>query len=121
MPGACARVVDAELLDRADAKVLQHDVGALEEAEEELLALRMLEIDLDAALVPVQADEVRRLVVVEGWSPGACDVSVSGRLDLDDLRAVVAEHRRRERTCQRVRKIEDGDVLESLHRHQIVE
>ena len=115
MPGACARVVDAELLDRPDPKILQHDVGVLEETKEEVLALRMFEIDLDAALVPVQADEVRRLALVERRSPGARDVAVSGRFDLDDLGAVVAEHRRRKRSRQRVSQIQNRDVVERHH------
>src|SRR5204863_8742074 len=52
-------VVDAEPGDRADPQVLEHDVGAVEQPEEQRLALWMLQIERDALLVAVQVDEVR--------------------------------------------------------------
>ena len=55
---ARAVVVDAQPLHRADPQVLQHDVGALEQPEEERLAVGMLQVDRDALLVPIQVDEI---------------------------------------------------------------
>ena len=111
LPRARLRVADAELVDGADAQVLEHDVGAIEQPEEDRLALGMLQIERDALLVAIQVDEVGRLVAVERRPPGARDLAVE-RLDLDDLRAVVAEHRRRERAGERVGQIEDDEIAE---------
>ena len=78
MPGLRARgrlVAEAEPGERADAVVLEHDVAPLDEAEEELLAARVLQVDLDALLVPVQAHEVRGLAAGQRRAPGAGDVA----------------------------------------------
>src|SRR5215470_3694343 len=64
-------VAQAQALERARAVILQHDVRALHELEEELLALRALEIDLDALLVAMQAHEIRRLAAGQRSAPGA--------------------------------------------------
>src|SRR5437773_5903874 len=71
----------------------------------------MLQIDRDALLVAIQVDEVRRLVAVERRTPCARDLALE-RLDLDHLRPVIAQHRRGERSGERVREIQDRDVVE---------
>src|SRR6185295_6125368 len=58
VPLARRLVVEPEPLESVDPEVLQHDVALLDELEEELLAFRLLEIDDDAALVAMQADEI---------------------------------------------------------------
>src|SRR5205823_8431320 len=65
----------------------------------------------DALLVAIEVDEIGRLAAVERRAPVARDLAVD-RLDLDDLRAVIAEHRGREWAGERVREIEHDDVLE---------
>ena len=112
---ARARVIDAELRHRADAQVLEHDVRALQQPEEQRFALGMLQVERDALFIAIQVDEVGRFVAVEGRTPRARDFAVE-RLDLDDLRAIVAEHRRGEGAGQRVREIEYRDVVERQHR-----
>ena len=119
LPLANALVVDAELCDGPDAKVLEHDVGALEQPEEDRFAFRMLEIERDALLVAIEVDEVRRLAAVERRPPRARDLAAE-RLDLDHLRAIVAEHRRRERSGERVRQIEHDDVAEGPSTRRLV-
>ena len=99
-----------ELRHGADAQVFEHDIRAIEQPEKERFALRVLQIEREALLVAIQVDEVGGFVAVERRSPGARDFAVE-RLDLDDLRAVVAEHGRCERTGERVGEIEDGDVV----------
>ena len=111
LPRARLLVADAEPRDGADAQVLEHHVGALEQPEEDRLAVGVLQIERDALLVAVQVDEVRRLVAIERRAPRARDLAVE-RLDLDDLRAVVAEHRRRERAGERMGQIQDDEVAE---------
>jgi hypothetical protein len=116
-----ARVVDPQLLHGADPQVLQHHVRPIEQPEEDRPALRVLQVDRDALLVAVKVDEVGRFPLdaasrtvvpfVERRPPRPGHVARAGRFDLDDFRAVVRQHRRREGPGQRVGKIEDGDVV----------
>jgi len=46
-------VIESKPGERADAVILQHDVAALDQAEEQLLAPRVLEVDDEAPLVAV--------------------------------------------------------------------
>jgi hypothetical protein len=108
---ADAFVVNPELFDGADAQVLEDDVGGLEQAKEQRLAVGMLQVERDALLVAIQVHEVRRLAGIERRSPGARDFAL-GRLDLDHRGAVVPEHRRGKWPRQRVGQVEDGDVVE---------
>ena len=108
------RVVETELGNRANTKVFEHDIRTLEQPEKQRPALRVLQIERETFLVAVQIDEVSGLVAIEGRSPRSRDFT-AGRLDLDDLRAIVAEHRRGERAGERVGEIENGNVRESRH------
>ena len=102
-------------LQGVHAEVLDHHVALLDELEEELLAFRLLQVDDDAALVAVQADEIGGLAVLEGDAPAAREVAEAGRLELDHLGAEIGEHGRAERTCEGVREVEDFDVFKRLH------
>ena len=110
------RVIDAEPLQRADAVILDHDVALFEQLEEELLALGLFHIEDDAALVAVQAHEVRRLAARDGHAPAAREIAFARRLYLDQLRAVVGQHGRAKRPRERVREVQHLDVFErQLH------
>jgi hypothetical protein len=85
-------VAEAEPGEGTDAVVLEHDVAPLHEAEEELLALRVFQIDLDPLLVPVQAHEVGGLAAGQRRAPGAGDVAGVLGLELDDLGTEVGQH-----------------------------
>src|SRR5262249_10177486 len=86
------RIGQAQALQRAGAVVLEDDVRAFDELEEQLLAPRMLEIHLDALLVAVQAHEVRGLATRQRRPPRARDVAGALGLELDHARAEVGEH-----------------------------
>jgi hypothetical protein len=118
VPRAHGLVVDAELPYRAHAVVLDQHVRAIGQAQEQLLAFRVLQIQLDALLVPVQVDEVRRVASVEGRPPGTRDVPRAGRLHLDHAGAEVAEQGRGERPGQRVGQVQHGQVVEG-ERHDL--
>ena len=62
-------VVDAELVDGADAQVFEHDVGALEQLEEQIAAVGLLQVEREAPFVAIQVDEVGRLAAVERRAP----------------------------------------------------
>ena len=109
-------VAEPELVDHADAVILEDDVGALHQLEEQVLALGVLEVDDHALLVAMETDEVRRLAAVERRAPRARDVAAR-RLDRDDPRAEVAEHRRRERTGVCMREVDHRDIVEREHAH----
>ena len=68
-------VAEAEPIERAHAVVLEHDVAALDETEEEGLALGPLEVDLDPLLVAMQAHEVGGLAARQRGTPGARDIA----------------------------------------------
>ena len=110
-------VAEAEPGEGADPVVLEHDVAPLHEAEEELLALRVLQVDLDPLLVPVQAHEVRGLAAGQRRAPGAGDVAGVLGLELDDLGAEVGQHGGAERAGQGMAQVEHLHVLER-HVHQ---
>src|SRR3990167_2443587 len=85
-------IADAPALQRADLEVLDQHVGVRQQLENDLAPFGLGQVDHDIALVAVQAVVVgRRAVVGKGWAPGAGLVA-SGRLDLDDLRAVVGQN-----------------------------
>ncbi len=110
-----ARIVDPKPLHRADPKVLEHHVGALEQAHEQRFPFWMLQVDRDALLVPVQVHEVRGFVTIKRRPPRARHVASAGRLDLDDVRAIVGQHRGSERPREGMRQIEDRDVVQGAH------
>src|SRR5690606_8139948 len=62
-------VVDAESLRYAGAEVLDHDIGTAHQFAEVLEALLSLEVDADAALVPVEGEECAAIVTLDGVPP----------------------------------------------------
>ena len=82
-------VVDAEAVLHVRTVVLDDHVGARRHALHELEALGLLEIDRDAALVSMQILEIR--VVARGKIRLRVAVLVGAGLDLDHVRAPVAE------------------------------
>ena len=86
--GAAGVVVDAEASLDVGAVVLDDDVGALDQGEEDLDGLGLLEVEGEGALVAVQVEEV-------GGLAGAGDAFALsgdfGLLDLEHVGAPVAE------------------------------
>ena len=87
-------VADPEPIGDARAEALEADVALVGEAQHDVAAgLRLLEVDGEAALVAVHAEE-RRGDPVDEWGPEPSPPFAAGRLDLDDLRPEVAEQHR---------------------------
>jgi hypothetical protein len=109
-------IAHAEAVQDAGAEGLQHDVGALGELEERLLARRLLQVEADRALVAVEREEPHGLRGVldarrRGHRPA--DVVAHPRvLDLDDVGAVVREQQRAERAGQQPREVQDAHALQ---------
>ena len=73
---------------------------------------RLLEIEREAFLVPVDAQEVGALLSEERRTPSTRVVAAPGLLDLDDPGAHVGEHHRAVRAGQHARQIDDGQAGE---------
>ena len=79
----------AQPLHHARTEVLQHDIGAVDQVPEDLEILLVLQVELQAALVPVPQHERRRLALEKGRRT-AHRIAL-GTLDLDDVGAHVRE------------------------------
>src|SRR4029079_2681282 len=84
-------VAEVPALERARAEVLGDDVGDTDELEQELLALRVAQVQGDALLVPRLHGPPQRSTLVASLAPVAQRVGLPGRLDLDNVGAHVAE------------------------------
>ena len=103
-PNAAGR--EPEPLEGPGAEVLDDDVGALDKPLEDLLPIRVLEIQRDAPLVAVDREVVRGDPADLRRRPFAGLVALSGLLDLHDVGAVVREHERAVRTRKCPRQID---------------
>src|SRR4029079_4455785 len=108
--------VETHPLQAARPEVFDEDVARLEEATEDLATRVGAKIEPDRALVAIHREGVgrrpRRGVVTDPWrAPAARGVAV-GRLDLDDIRAEVAEEHRRVRSGEHRRAIDHADPRE---------
>ena len=85
-------VAETELLERAAPVVLGEHVGACDHPAQHLLALLVLEVQRDAALVAVQDHERCRHAVHARLAIAARVVATGQLLDLDHFGAEVGEH-----------------------------
>ena len=74
-----------------------------------------LEVDGDAFLVAVDAQEVGALVAQERRAPAPRVVAAAGMFELDDAGAEVAEHHRAVRPREHAGEIENGDAVQWSH------
>jgi hypothetical protein len=91
MPGVQGVVAEPHLVERARAEVLDQHVRAGDERVEQPTPFGVLEVQRDAFLVAVDAQEVRALACDERRAPRAGVVAAAGPLDLDDAGAHVGE------------------------------
>ena len=112
------REVDPKPLGDAGAELLDHHVGALRQAQEDLAPCPALEIEPDRFLVPpkrvVHAQAGRRaLRLARGRGLlGAPSRRCPWFLDLDDIRAKVAEDHRAMRTGCELGEVDNLDTAE---------
>ena len=126
-------VAQPEPVHHAGAHVLEHGVGLLAQAEEGLAVGVVLQVERDAALVPVDAAEVAAEVaaavdarlalgrVDEVFGDGRRGAGhVAGRrLHLDHVGAEVGEDGRAERPGERHRAVDDDEVAERALVHGV--
>ena len=104
--------VDPEPLGHSRTEVVHDDVRGLGEAEERPVAPVVLEVERDASLVAVQRVEVRALAADAATGHAPREVWPLGRLDLDDVRAEVAQEQRAVGAGQHVREVEHPEAGE---------
>ena len=104
-------VAEPQPLHRAGTEVLDQHVGAIEQPLEDRRARRLLQVERQALLVAVDAEEVRALAADERRTPRARVVAAAGLLDLDDARAHVGEQHRAVRPGQHARQIDDEQAV----------
>ena len=111
------RVVEAESGETARPEVLDEDVTARQQPAQDLGPLRAPEIEPDAALVPIDRQEVGRRAgpgcrFPDPWRTPAAGRVAFGRLDLDDIGAQVGEEHRAVRAGQDRRAVDDAQAGE---------
>src|SRR6185437_9113129 len=106
--------VQPEALHGTGDQVLQEDVRLRYERVEDRAVPRVLDVELDALLAPVEPHEVAR-VAVHGAVVLAREVTDPGTLHLDDTRTQIREMPGRQRSGDRLLQRDDGDVLQRMH------
>jgi hypothetical protein len=110
------RIVEAEPAGDTLAEVLHEDVGFLDQAIDDLARFGLLQIDSEAAFVAVVGleIEIRPIAEIDAAQLGhaAAGVAADAFLDLDHIRAEVAEHGRAYRALLPDGPIDDADSLE---------
>jgi hypothetical protein len=101
-------------IERAGGEVLDQHVAVLDQAIEDFLALGVLGIDGDRALVAVEHGEVEAVGALDVAQLAAGDVAGAGPLDLDAVGAHVAQELRAGRARLHVGEIEDAHAVERL-------
>ena len=104
----------AHAVERAGREILDQHVAMLDQALEDVLALGMLGIDRDRALVAVEHREVERVGALHVAQLAAGDVADAGPLHLDAVGAHVAEELRAGRARLHVGEVEHLDAVERL-------
>ena len=101
-------------VERAGREILHQHVAVLDQTLEDFLALGMLRVDRDRALVAVEHREVERVLAFYVTELTSCDVADAGPLDLDAVGAHVAEKLRASRARLHMREVEDLHAVERL-------
>ena len=105
-------VTKAPLLQRAGPEVLDDDVGALDEVEEQFAAAGDAQVQRHRLLVAGMHRPEDVVSVQLGLAPGAQRVGLPGRLDLDHLGAHVAEQPAGERPGDQRADLDHADAVE---------
>ena len=84
--------IDAGALERRHSRHVGDEyVGRLQQAKEQPVGLRLLDVQFQAALVSVDRQKVRAFALDKGRSPAARLVAPSRTFDLDDVRAHIPQ------------------------------
>ena len=101
-------------VERAGREILHQHVAVLDQPLEDFLALGVLGVDRDRALVAVEHREVEAVRALHVAQLAARDVADAGPLDLDHVGAHIGEQLRAGRARLHVGEIEDAHAVERL-------
>ena len=104
-----------QTVHRAWTEVLDQHVHPIDQPQAQFDALRLLQVDTDPALAPIQTEEKVRLSARK-WRPPAPPHIARARLQLIHLRAIIAQQQRAVGASQSMRKIEHAYTVQRLHR-----
>ena len=113
-------IIEAEFAERPRPEILDQDVGAGHQTIENRAALGMFEVERDAFLVAIDAQEVRALALEEGRAPRPRVIPLARLLDLDDARAHVSEEHRAIRSREDTGEVENHDSVEWRHNEPVI-
>ena len=112
-------VANAEPIERSRTEALDHDLRALNQAEQELAATLRLQIQRDAALAGIEHEEeaaaLRAGLVFEERRQRPGGVAVPRLLYLDDVGSVVREQAGAEWPGRIPREVDDTHIVERHH------
>src|SRR6185437_16591205 len=107
--------IESVSVECAAAKVVDDDIGLVEQRFDERAVALDAEIGGDALLVAVDAEIVGALASAIEWgAPGSGIVAGAGPLDFDDVSAKVAEHHGAKRAGEYSTEVEYPHSLEQL-------
>ena len=101
-------------VERAGREILHQHVAVPDQPIEDFLALGMLGVDGDRALVAVEHGEIEAVGALHVTQLAARDVADAGPLDLDAVGAHIGEQLRAGRARLHVREVEDPHAVERL-------
>ena len=105
---------NAEARRRAGCEVLNENIGTADQLRQNVLRLRMLDVERQAFLRTVEPDEVGGLTL-DGLVIIAREIADAGSFDLDHARAEVGELAGAERSSHRLFERDDRDAFEWTH------
>jgi len=108
--------VESHRCHHARPKVFDEHVGLAQHAANGFAPRVGFQIDRDAVLVAVDADEGRAFTADPRRADAPPDLAV-GRLDLDDVRAEIGERHRADRTGEDMREIDHPHAVEAVSWH----
>jgi hypothetical protein len=109
-------VAEPPALQRAGQEVGDHHVGGVHQAQEDVAPLLDPQVERDAALAAVAADQVGRPQVLERDRDPARLIADPGQLDLDHVGAEIAQQLSRLGPLHQETQIEHADPLECAPR-----
>ena len=83
-------VAEAQAVDHAGTEALQEHIGALDQPPQDGAAIVLLQVERDGALAQVGGQRIGALVAIH-HAEIARPVADTGRLHLDDVRAILGE------------------------------
>ncbi len=101
-------------IEHAGAEILHQHVAFLHQCGEDFLALGILGVERDRALVVVEHGEIQAVDIRLVLQLTARDIANAGTLDLDHVGAEPCQQLRASRSRLDVRKIENANALQRL-------